>query len=208
MYRTTINTYLEDSVVLTSDPRHPRDLKIYNAEQQLTRIKKTLWWGPLTPGISETWNIQYRTTINTYLEDSVVGTSDPRHPRDLKIYNAEQQSTRIYETDVFSGNQDKTNHPMSSNSHPWVTANKAILCLKWGWGTKTHGNKAKYQCPICWPHPCLGHNEASEKWVTLRWTYNPSLVTMNVSRMDLWTKRKHGEVKASTDRQVVSQTDR
>ena len=29
--------------------------------------------------------------------------------------------------------KNKTNHPISSNSHPSATANKAIHCLKWGW---------------------------------------------------------------------------
>ena len=30
--------------------------------------------------------------------------------------------------------KNKTNHPISSNSHPSATANKAIHCLKWGVG--------------------------------------------------------------------------
>ena len=38
--------------------------------------------------------------------------------------------------------KNKTNHPISSNSHPSATRNKAIHCLKWGGGGgyKTNGN--------------------------------------------------------------------
>ena len=35
--------------------------------------------------------------------------------------------------------KNKTNHPISSNSHPLATANKAIHCLKWGGATKPTG---------------------------------------------------------------------
>ena len=42
---------------------------------------------------------------------------------------------------VYSYNdRSKTNHPISSNSHPLVTPNKAMHCLKLGESYKTNGN--------------------------------------------------------------------
>ena len=54
----------------------------------------------------------------------------------------------------FTYCKNKTNHPKSSNSHPWPTANKAIHCLKWEGYTpqkksqSTLGNQILLECPL------------------------------------------------------------